>query len=85
MFFSIINYHLSIISVFYVTQAICSASRALVHRACRIFHQPKQGQAFFLYVPHSMPHVPLFCSKKFKGKSGAGMYGDVMMEPVKSL
>jgi arylsulfatase A-like enzyme len=27
-----------------------------------------------------MPHVPLFCSKKFKGKSGAGLYGDVMME-----
>ena len=35
---------------------------------------------FFLYVPHSMPHVPIFCSEKFKGKSGAGLYGDVMME-----
>lgn len=35
---------------------------------------------FFLYVPHSMPHVPLFCSDKFLGKSGAGLYGDVMME-----
>ncbi|MCL4782383.1 MAG: sulfatase [Bryobacterales bacterium] len=35
---------------------------------------------FFLYVPHSMPHVPLFCSDRFKGKSGAGLYGDVMME-----
>lgn len=35
---------------------------------------------FLLYVPHSMPHVPLFCSEKFKGKSGAGLYGDVMME-----
>ena len=35
---------------------------------------------FFLYVPHSMPHVPLFCSEKFKNKSGAGLYGDVMME-----
>jgi len=35
---------------------------------------------FFLYVPHSMPHVPIFCSKKFRGKSGAGLYGDVMME-----
>ena len=35
---------------------------------------------FFLYVPHAMPHVPLFCSSKFKGKSGAGLYGDVMME-----
>ena len=27
-----------------------------------------------------MPHVPLFCSEKFKGKSGAGLYADVMME-----
>ena len=35
---------------------------------------------FFLYVPHPMPHVPLYVSKKFEGKSGAGLYGDVMME-----
>jgi len=27
-----------------------------------------------------MPHVPLYCSEKFQGKSGAGVYGDVMME-----
>ncbi len=35
---------------------------------------------FLLYVPHSMPHVPLFCSKEFEGKSGEGTYGDVVME-----
>lgn len=35
---------------------------------------------FFLYVPHPMPHVPLFVSEKFKGKSGTGKYGDVIME-----
>ncbi len=35
---------------------------------------------FFLYVPHSMPHVPIFCSEKFRGKSGLGPYADVMME-----
>ncbi len=40
----------------------------------------KKGQPFFLYVPHSMPHVPIFVSEKFKGKSGTGLYGDVMME-----
>ncbi|MBN2031369.1 sulfatase [bacterium] len=39
-----------------------------------------QEQPFFLYVPHSMPHVPLFCSEKFSGKSGSGLYGDVIME-----
>jgi arylsulfatase A-like enzyme len=35
---------------------------------------------FLLYVPHSMVHVPLFVSDKFKGKSEAGIFGDVMME-----
>lgn len=35
---------------------------------------------FLLYVPHSMPHVPIFTSKSFEGKSGKGVYGDVIME-----
>ena len=35
---------------------------------------------FFLYLAHSMPHVPLGVSDKFKGKSEQGMYGDVIME-----
>jgi arylsulfatase len=35
---------------------------------------------FFLYVAHSMPHVPLHVSDKFRGKSEQGMYGDVIME-----
>ncbi len=39
-----------------------------------------RDEPFFLYVPHSMPHVPIYASEKFKGKSGAGLYGDVMME-----
>ncbi|MGB6123166.1 MAG: sulfatase-like hydrolase/transferase, partial [Bacteroidota bacterium] len=32
------------------------------------------------YVPHSMPHVPLGVSSKFRGKSEQGFYGDVIME-----
>ena len=44
------------------------------------FIQRNKGNPFLLYVPHSMPHVPLFRSEKFKGKSGTGVYGDVMME-----
>ncbi len=44
------------------------------------FIKRHKNEPFFLYVPHSMPHVPLFASDKFKGKSGAGLYGDVMME-----
>jgi len=35
---------------------------------------------FFLYLAHSMPHVPLGVSDKFRGKSSQGMFGDVMME-----
>lgn len=44
------------------------------------FIRRNRSNPFLLYVPHSMPHVPLFRSEKFKGKSGAGVYGDVMME-----
>jgi len=44
------------------------------------FIKRNKDNPFFLYVPHSMPHVPLFASKKFEGKSGTGLYGDVMME-----
>jgi len=40
----------------------------------------KKDKPFFLYLAHSMPHVPLFVSDKFAGKSGAGLYGDVMQE-----
>lgn len=44
------------------------------------FIDKNQDQPFFLYLAHSMPHVPLFVSDKFKGKSAQGLYGDVMME-----
>ena len=39
-----------------------------------------KDEPFFLYLPHPQPHVPLFVSDKFAGKSGTGLYGDVMME-----
>ena len=35
---------------------------------------------FFLYIPHTMGHIPLGVSEKFRGKSEQGLYGDVMME-----
>ena len=41
---------------------------------------PKKQKPFFLYVAHSMPHVPLFVSDKFKGKSEQGLFGDVIQE-----
>lgn len=44
------------------------------------FIRRNKEHPFFLYVPHSMPHVPLAVSQKFQGKSEMGLYGDVMME-----
>lgn len=44
------------------------------------FIEKNKDRPFFVYLPHSMPHVPLGVSDKFKGKSEQGMYGDVMME-----
>ena len=44
------------------------------------FIERNAKQPFFLYVPHSMVHVPLFVSEKFAGKSGQGLFGDVVME-----
>lgn len=44
------------------------------------FIKRHKDKPFFLYLAHSMPHVPLFVSDKFAGKSGSGLYGDVIME-----
>ncbi len=44
------------------------------------FIERNKDHPFFLYVAHPQPHVPLFVSEKFKGKSERGLYGDVIME-----
>lgn len=48
-------------------------------RAVSFIEKNKKGP-FFLYLPHSMVHIPLGVSEKFRGKSRQGLYGDVMME-----
>ncbi len=48
-------------------------------RAVR-FIERHRDRPFFLYVPHSMPHVPLFVSDKFAGRTRRGLYGDVIAE-----
>jgi arylsulfatase A-like enzyme len=48
-------------------------------RAVSFIEKNKKGP-FFLYLPHSMVHIPLGVSEKFRGKSKQGFYGDVMME-----
>jgi arylsulfatase A-like enzyme len=44
------------------------------------FIEENRERPFLLYVPHNMPHVPLFVSEKFKGKSERGLFGDVIAE-----
>jgi arylsulfatase A-like enzyme len=44
------------------------------------FIDRKKSGPFFLYLAHPMPHVPIYVSDKFKGKSGKGLYPDVIME-----
>jgi len=51
----------------------------ITERSVDFIHRNKDNP-FFLYVPHPQPHVPLFVSDKFKGKSDRGLYGDVIME-----
>ena len=44
------------------------------------FIDKHHDEPFFLYVPHSMPHVPIRVSSKFDGKTGRGLYHDVIAE-----
>ena len=67
-----------------VNPEVTAADQALIttqytERAVRFIEQHKD-KPFLLYLAHTMPHVPLFVSDKFKGKSDQGLYGDVMME-----
>jgi arylsulfatase A len=40
--------------------------------------QENKDRPFFLYLPHTAPHVPLAISDRFRGKSAGGLYGDVV-------
>jgi len=44
------------------------------------FIRENRERPFFLYLPHSMPHVPLFASAERRGASRRGLYGDVVEE-----
>jgi arylsulfatase A-like enzyme len=54
-------------------------TRRFTERAVSFIERHRE-QPFFLYVPHVMPHVPIFASDAFKGKSAHGLYGDVIQE-----
>ncbi len=44
------------------------------------FIEKNKSKPFFLYLAHTMPHVPLYVSDHFKGSSKRGLYGDVVQE-----
>src|SRR5215471_1807959 len=44
------------------------------------FLERDRGTPFFLYMPHTFPHIPLAASPRFRGKSPLGLYGDVIEE-----
>jgi len=54
-------------------------TRRYTEEAVRFIRTHKNGP-FFLYFAHTFPHVPLFASADFRGKSPAGFYGDVIEE-----
>ena len=56
---------------------------SLTHRYTKeavAFLEVNRDRPFFLYMPHTFPHVPLFASDPFRGRSDGGLYGDVIEE-----
>lgn len=54
-------------------------TRRFTERAVDFIEKNAQ-QPFFIYYPSVMPHVPIFASEKFQGRSSQGLYGDVVEE-----
>jgi arylsulfatase len=44
------------------------------------FISRSRNSPFFLYLPHTFPHIPLAASERFVGRSGLGDYGDAVQE-----
>jgi len=54
-------------------------TKRYAERAVRFIGEQKDNP-FFLYVPFAFPHIPLFASEEFRGKSKRGLYGDTVEE-----
>ncbi|MCZ6657862.1 MAG: sulfatase [Gammaproteobacteria bacterium] len=53
-------------------------TRRYTEEAVRIIERAEKP--FFLYMPYTMPHTPIFRSEAFAGRSARGRYGDVIEE-----
>ncbi len=54
-------------------------TRRYSEEAIRLIRE-NRDRPFFIYLAHNLPHVPLFCSGEFEGRSLRGLYGDVVEE-----
>jgi len=49
------------------------------------FIEENRDRRFFVYLPHSMPHLPIYASPEFTGESAGGRYGDAIEEIDRSV
>lgn len=49
------------------------------------FIREHEDRPFFLYLPYTFPHVPLYASEAFRDTSARGLYGDVVEEIDRSI
>ena len=61
------------------TADLSTLTQRYTEEARRFIESSKAGP-FFLYMPHTFPHIPLGASPRFRGKSSEGLYGDVVEE-----
>lgn len=54
-------------------------TKTYTEKACTYIDKHKD-EPFFLFLAHSMPHVPIYASEEFRGTSDRGLYGDVIQE-----
>ncbi|PWJ37974.1 sulfatase family protein [Sediminitomix flava] len=57
-----------------------SLTKRYFDRTLQFIEKNKKDSPFFVYLTPAMPHVPLFASEQFSGKSERGLYGDVIEE-----
>lgn len=66
-------------SVIEENTSLDTLTKRYTEQATRFIRNSKNSP-FFLYMPHTFPHIPLGASPDFRGKSAEGLYGDVVEE-----